>query len=680
MPLSVFALTAVAVSMYAQVDPGIPVPTLPADGEVSYMPTPDFFWSEVEGAEEYEIQIAGDPSFESIIDRDHIVIPRYVADKPLPWGGHYWRVRSYTADGEASAFSEPVRFELKRPENIYEIPDGADAQTIQSIIAEAVKNTPALVQFAVNGHYRLTPVGQRELIKMKGVENLIVDGRGSTVVLTSALAGLAEFINCKSILVRDITVEFDPMPFTVGVIEAVDEDTRTITMRMDNPGMIPFDQPLVQNHWEWGVLLDGDIPGKLADDAPIVMWTEAESVARSAGEDGEPRYTVRTSKSYLPYFKPGLKWIQFVRAGGGSLFRTDGSEDVTAYEITNYGISAGHYAALGGTRLKVLHCHSRMKEGNWFGNNADGLHVRSNKIGPWVEGCSFEGVGDDAIAFYSKGIYIFEQVSDRTLLVDRTMFNLEPGDRATIFDPRAGTLVEDEIVVESVQPSSEVRDGVRREGFLVTFTEPFKAQIETSNEDPLKNDQLFGRERINHYFAIRHSNFSKIRRYGNVIRGAHGVIEGNTYEHISDVAINLRNEPDLWRNGLHSEKIWILDNTILDSGFSRGSYGQGQIQAIMYRLGYANAEARAHRDIVIAGNTILNWQECAIRVSNVDGARIVDNTVGSDLLAFDNDRRHVGILVDNSENVWISGNEFIDPRTLDAEIEVTENTDNIVQE
>lgn len=654
-----------------------PVLLAPQNGALQYRTTPSFTWERVDGADRYEVQIADDAEFSQLIDTDTVSVPHYVAAEALPTGMLYWRVRGVMPDGTSGWYSEPATLTLHQPQAVYSIPDGAGIEEVERVIAEAAANTPAVVRFAPGGSYRLAPT-QKDLIKLDSVSNLIVEGQGATVTFTDATAGLARLNDCTSILVRDLTVRFDPLPYTVGVVRSVESTTGEFTVAMDTPQMVPFDEEPIVNHWTWGVLLDPDVPGKMLDGSPLVISTVEGEVTSSTSAEGETLYTLRLkSPAQAEYFVPGVKYIQFARTGGRSLVASTGSTDVTCLNITNYGISGGHYLCTEGSDFKVLGCTSLIPDGQWFGGNADGIHVRSNKLGPWVEGCLFEGVGDDAVALYSKAIFILKQDSPTQLRLGKKFFNLAPGDHLALFNPREGVILADELEVAAVEPVPAGTDGYPEEHYRVTLAAPLAITLNTSSDDPLENDQAFSRSRVNGDFAIRNNTFSCIRRFGTVVRADGGMIEGNVYDRISDIPVVFRNEPDLWYNGLNGSRIRIANNTILDSGFSQSSEGHGQIELIMYKMGRVPADGRGHRDIHIESNTISDWQDLAIRVANADGVAIVDNTIGAEMESFAHPGPHYGILIDNSANVEIRGNVFTDPREFDAEIEVTDNTSEV---
>ena len=674
-----FASSSVLSASGSEMAPSIKL-TVPVEKDSIFTPVPTFLWEEVVEAEGYRVEISTNVNFTEIIDEDELVIPHYVPDFPLPKGTYFWRVIGLAEDGSVIATSDHKHFSVEVPANQYEISADAGSADIERIFADAAAHTPAIVRFAEGAVYRLVPEFH-DLVRLQGVSDLVVDGRGAEIIFLEPASGLVRLVDCSRVTVMNLTVRFDPLPFSIGTIKKVDSETGDFELITDQPDLMAFDDPVLAQHWTWGVALDRDRPGRMANDTPLVVSTKEGQVSKSIGRDGDEIYTLQLkSPRVSKYLMPGDKYIVFARRNGRGLVRVEGGEDVSFVNVTNYGASAGHYTAFDSSGLKVIGCSSLIPKGRWFGGNADGLHVRSNQLGPWVEGCEFEGLGDDAVAIYSKGLFILKQESDTKLRVDSELFNLETGQSIRIFNPRDGLVVVDDVRVVAVEAQPLGAGGIQREHFLVTLEEPLDVPLETSHSDSLQNDQIFNGTMVNRWFAVRNNSFRRIRRFGTVVRALGGVIEGNRYDEISNIPIVLRNEPDGWRNGLNSEDIFILNNTIAVSGYVNGREEKGQINVVMYRMGRALAEGREHRKIVIEGNHIQNWQERGISVQNAVDVRILGNRLTSDLPSFDNERAHYGIYVDNAEDVWIFDNVIEDHRPLDADIWVGDNADNVLIE
>ncbi len=88
----------------------------PADGEVVAGPISEreFFWSVVEAARSYHLEVAADREFYRVIQSVQTEDNRYVFDR-LPFGAYYWRVSSVCRLG-LEGRSSPVHFFVYGPE------------------------------------------------------------------------------------------------------------------------------------------------------------------------------------------------------------------------------------------------------------------------------------------------------------------------------------------------------------------------------------------------------------------------------------------------------------------------------------------------------------------------------------------------------------------------------------
>ena len=79
--------------------------------------------------------------------------------------------------------------------------------------------------------------------------------------------------------------------------------------------------------------------------------------------------------------------------------------------ITNYTSPVCSYVFSRCSQMNLIRCKTLIKKGRWHSSNADGVHVQSNRIGPWIEGCTFEGMTDDGMNFYTLGAYCYERLA-----------------------------------------------------------------------------------------------------------------------------------------------------------------------------------------------------------------------------------------------------------------------------
>lgn len=134
--------------------------TAPANGAAIYMNFPGFFWESAAGAERYEIQIATDNTFATLVDTDFIEAARYVPATGLASGGsYYWRVRGISPAGLASPWSEVRSLTVISRSGlpVYNITNGTPLYAVREAMFEATLNAPSIISFATNGTYRFNP-------------------------------------------------------------------------------------------------------------------------------------------------------------------------------------------------------------------------------------------------------------------------------------------------------------------------------------------------------------------------------------------------------------------------------------------------------------------------------------------------------------------------------------------
>lgn len=657
---SVSVLTAcIALCFAAIAQAAVDTPTIigPGDGETISIAFPSFYW---DGADvpyrplknfdtRYEIKIASDANGRNIIDADTVAIPRYVPDRPLI-GTFYWRVRALRG-GEKSAWSDVRSFTVKEPSKEFPVPNGASSAEIISIISNAAASkAPSRVVFAKNGLYRIQSTV--DALVVSDARDMIIDGNGANIVILTNSTGFLRMYRSVNVMLKDFFIDYDPLPYSVARVKSANGDTVSFSLEL---GHQPFDSPMMQISWTWGVLFDNAVRGRLKNNVQIVIGSDKKSLAVNGNE-----FSMNMAGGFGKYFLPGERYIQFARDKARSLVLVTDSSNIVFYQITNYATPAGHYMALESSDMKYIHVGSPIKEGRFFGGNADGIHVRANSIGPWVEGCEFNGVGDDGIALYNKAMFILEKVSATAIRVKKDeFFTLRPGEQFCLFNPRDGKVIREGLT--ATESEYKAAGAGFAEHYLVSFSPPAEDILLTSKTG-LENDQAFTRSRVNGLFMIRSNYIHNIRRYGSVIRAVNGVVENNRYEGCSTAGIIFRNEASHWRNGLFSDSVLVSGNSIIDSAFDGAGEASGSIIVKFERLEYEDARTMAQKNIFIESNTILNWHKYAMRINGAEHIVIRGNTIASTMSP--NTGSAAAIVAVNASDITVTGNSIRDDRLL----------------
>jgi hypothetical protein len=369
----------------------VPALLQPADQVLMQMGIPHFEWQpsldgKPEALAEYDIQIASDQAFLRLVDEDRLaaVISRYVPDKELAPGDYWWRVSTVNAQGARGPWSAASRFVVRQPERIVEIPANATFAAIKEGFAEAAKQTPVLVKFA-KGDYRLDPGGATAFISFTNGNDIIVDGGGANITFSGFLT-FVKLEHCQRVLVKNLAFDYDPLPYTAGNVLAVDAKAGTFEVEIAPGHPLPESNP----HFE------RDKKGMIVDPKYPRIKRGVELVFEHAGWQKQSnrryRFTAANPRQ-LRNLAPGDVYVMDPRIATG--FGVDACDEVvfcnlTAHAIANEGFNS-HY----GNRHSILHCGIRLKPGRFIAANNGGHNHHNARIGPWIEGCTWENTGDD---------------------------------------------------------------------------------------------------------------------------------------------------------------------------------------------------------------------------------------------------------------------------------------------
>ncbi|OAM90245.1 right-handed parallel beta-helix repeat-containing protein [Termitidicoccus mucosus] len=650
----------------------------PAHNQEGIVQQPSFTWEPEPGAAAYEIEIAADYDYKKVVvPVTRVETPRFVPLKPLATYNRFWRTRAIAADGKAGKWSDTRIYKLREPAHKINIPAGATLDQIRAAIDAAPASS--LITFAPKATYRLKPAEGAHFLVLEKRDDLIIDGNDSLFIIETPTAGAVTMRECRRVTLRRFRFDYDPLPHSVGTVESVNlapaKEVSTVTLRR-LPGYPDFDAPHMLANWSWGVILDPVIPGRMKAGSPLVVSFPGPKVTRNpAGADlfdvGIPH------ANYGKFFAKGDRVVIFARDHGRSLCSVEaGSADITFDRVITHASPAGHFIGINTSDLKILSSGSTLKDATrYYAGNADGAHIRANLIGPWIEDCTFDSIGDDGVALYNKGMAINANPAPDTLTVADTFMNLQPGDAFVIFNPFDGQ------VFGATRTVTAVKSAGRQ--WNVTF----KPALESKPGFPMgdatwwKNAQLFNRTRVNAGFVVKNNTFTSVRRYSVIARSIDGVITGNTITGSSNAAITLLNEPHAWANGLHSERVLIARNKISASAFDASSSGAGSIAVNLRSLYDHSAEfrpkdgpvpkpARLHRDIRIEDNTIADWNYRAILLRSATDCVIKGNTITASAGAsfLKPDASNIAILVDNAKDSVVADNDTSgDPRPASAE-------------
>ncbi|MHB1354411.1 MAG: right-handed parallel beta-helix repeat-containing protein [Anaerolineae bacterium] len=524
---------------------------------------------------------------------------------------------------------------------------------IRRALAEAqAGGQPTRVRLAP-GRYELYPdfIGTGYCFRLDGTHDLLLDGSQAELVIHNPLAGLLRLDNCRRVLVRDLEVDYDPLPFTQGTVQDVHPADVFFDLLLD-AGYSAFDEP----HWGllehninwldttcWGMLKDRSVRGRLKAGADSAFF------ATSFERLGERLFRLKlVPPAAIRCFEPGDRYVHLSRPStlDGSFVYLGECEGVTFMNMLSYASPSYCYAGVGSSWLGFINCAVRLKEGRWHTLDSDGIDLMGGRIGPWIENCFFEAGADDTFVTMPPCPYygadgnqaIGRTADDRQLsMTNISPLSLRPGDPLLFYNPRDGLPLGKAVVDTVDYAAGTVRFAERLPPLLLDGA-------------PALRDTAINLANLNANLVIRGCTVRNNRRwpvwlYTPAMDG--GIIEHNTFVGNDMSAIRMFTDVgwDMTREAIRDYAarpvstlpadiqldyglghILIADNVMEDNGFNTR---QATIQIDHPCLGYRPSSWPMLNDIVITDNRITNWYgDYAMSLSNTRRALVAGNRIG----------------------------------------------------
>jgi hypothetical protein len=527
-----------------------------------------------------------------------------------------------------------------------------DSTSIHSAIQAASKKGPGTTLFFPKGKYVLTrQLGVRhsnypasalgegvapEDLDSKMNANLILQNlsditlegeEGTLLAFHSTEEDGVVMDRCRNVVIKNIGVDYDPLPFTQGVIESVNEKTIRFTLEDGYPNPTQ------------GYLADAK--GKKL----LLFFNSKGEYNREAGD----------------------KFAENVKSLGNNsfeldLFGHDTTEGLAKGDRLAYLPRAGSFAVLLWNCEKCLFDHfqvysSPMKAikenqsadityrncfiGRMPGTNrlavtsADGISSTCDRKGPTVEGCTVQYTSDDCISYNNNQQLVLGSKDPSHFNIDMKKADYRIGDRVSVWDFQTGK-VRGEAIVKSLRISKQQKKNLILEVTtdkpipgVVPFGSP-EAQPKVSHKkgstEPDKGnsnqpgDVMNNLNSIGADFVFRNNTLGPNRARGILIETQKGIIEGNHLTDIGHMAIKIGIDPN-GHETVPCEDILIQGNTFehLRCGPAIGICDWGE----------EVSEVINHRSITVQNN---QFNDCLTAVpliagSNLGSFKVLGNTI-----------------------------------------------------
>lgn len=550
------------------------------------------------------------------------------------------------------------------------VPDGqTDAgPALRAALHAALAAGPGTEVRLDRGVYRVSPAAPRQIcLPVHQATNLVIRGEpGQTLlVVTDPAAGAFGFGTCEKVIIRDLAIDYDPLPFCQGTIRAVDRQAGTFDLEVaagyPTPDASNFIQA-IEPYGKWGMIMDPALRRIRTGTPDHYMTPRWEHRG-----DRTWRFSVADEhhRRNLEHMRVGDAYVHLARGHGSAIF-AQACQDIAIENVTVHaapGLAVGLVGNQGEILVRRLQVRFAPGTSRLLTANADGVHCQQNRSGPVIEDCYFEGMADDAVNIYAPPNVLREIRSGSEWLVSAGTL-LRTGDRLQVLDPVAGR-VRGEVRVLNVNPEPR--------GVLIRIETALAGA--RAGADHRTADTLYNLDACGAGFQIRRNHMNGHRRYGCLLRAGRGQVEDNLFEDTTGAGVVLTNEPD-WPEGPVPWDITIRRNRFLRGGTCLG-YADSRHGAALTvratRLGHGLAEAEAIRNVVIENNSFEDRAGIALFVGGASDVRVLNNHIFAGTGA---QRRQAGpgILVEQSSGVALADNRIVDVRAgTTAALEIGSN-------
>ena len=498
---------------------------------------------------------------------------------------------------------------------------------IQPLIDAAVQKGESIVNIPY-GIYRLDSG-----LYFSNIKNLTIEGNGSQFIFTLAKDSNAPYSyafvikDCDRFTLKNITVDYDPLPFTQGTVVGLDPDGTWYDVQIhagyrSDAEFLQFDVDRHELSFKnfdphTRLLKVGSsflFPNKVTEIEPGLLrfWFEENPDKINHHHIQLGDYIATSAWRAVPlqitdsaYTK--LDGVNIWAAGGGAISE-NGGEGGTDLRIN---IEPGPTPL--GASIPRLWSASR-----------DGYHVANLRHGPNIHDSRFDSLGDDMINVMTS-FNVISGLDASTKRIKITDYgggspqHFRPGDILVAYDPvtfveKARTKI---VSVSAIYSELESVDGF-------------------SNGDVVVSPQISSAGTI-----VRNCNFRNGASEAIWVKAPDAVIENNTMEHLGQDGIGLRIELGYYKEGVFVQNTIIRGNTIRDTGFSAlvlensDGVGKGAIN-----IGFTVSDDsplnlynnREFKNILIENNIIDSSTNWGLHIENASGVTVRNNTISNALV------------------------------------------------
>ncbi|MFG0249374.1 MAG: right-handed parallel beta-helix repeat-containing protein [Phycisphaeraceae bacterium JB051] len=480
-------------------------------------------------------------------------------------------------------------------------------------------------------------------IMWRDLDGVTIDLQGSSLWFENPRTGIV-LANNKNSTLKNVNLDWDPLPFTQGTIMGLDLKKSLIHVKIDEG----YDWPLNEftkgeGHWR-GMTFDPEtklLREQVVGYAMDLKWQnrtpEGYQIAHYRGFYGIP-----LNESGI---KVGDKMALLRRMGRA--FRIENCENNTLENVTCFASPFVTYAqnyGRGTATFRNVNILRRPNTNRLIGANADGINVANMQYGPTIENCRLEFLGDDFVNIHSVYNRIVWQNSP-TEVVSSLINGYAAKDAMAgkevelmFFDRKTMKLLGTRKIVDVKTNNSYPVDQDKclfdlKDWFRSGIASQFREGAKTARTSIITLDkpiEITGDvvttipDFISAGAVVRNCHFVGSLARGIRLQAPKTVIQNNHIENTMGYGISMSGQPSYWGEGPYVHTSIAKGNTLIGCGIGPA---RRETPAIMVRQGGDYTQSDTQYDITIADNIIRNSGGSGIVVRGVKDLKVTGNTV-----------------------------------------------------